>query len=201
MTETPEPRIRLRTIVVFSMLFALLGAVVVFAYFTTFSRPVTTVILVRHAEKKLEPNNPDPDLAPEGEARAQEIARMFSGANINAIYATQFKRTQQTVKPLSDRTGVPITVMNANQTDELIRQLQTDHRGQTVFIGGHNNTVPAVVSALSGEAFPVIPESEYDNMFIVTIYRFGKAKVVKLKYGKESTQGVGSGTMVPMKTQ
>ena len=201
MTETPEPRIRLRTIVVFSMLFALLGAVVVFAYFTTFSRPVTTVILVRHAEKKLEPNNPDPDLAPEGEARAQEIARMFSGANINAIYATQFKRTQQTVKPLSDRTGVPITVINANQTDELVRQLQTGHRGQTVFIAGHNNTVPAVVSALSGEAFPVIPESEYDNMFIVTIYRFGKAKVVKIKYGNESTQGVGSGTMVPMKTQ
>ncbi|HSB29569.1 MAG TPA: phosphoglycerate mutase family protein, partial [Pyrinomonadaceae bacterium] len=165
MTETPEPRIRLRTIVVFSMLFALLGAVVVFAYFTTFSRPVTTVILVRHAEKKIEPNNPDPDLAPEGEARAQEIARMFSGANINAIYATQFKRTQQTVKPLSDRTGVPITVINANQTDELVRQLQTAHRGQTVFIAGHNNTVPAMVSALSGEAFPVIPESEYDNMF------------------------------------
>lgn len=201
MTETPEPRIRLRTIVVFSMLFALLGAVVVFAYFTTFSRPVTTVILVRHAEKKIEPNNPDPDLAPEGEARAQEIARMFSGANINAIYATQFKRTQQTVKPLSDRTGVPITVINANQTDELVRQLQTGHRGQTVFIAGHNNTVPAVVSALSGEAFPVIPESEYDNMFIVTIYRFGKAKVVKIKYGNESTQGIGSGTMVPMKTQ
>lgn len=201
MTETPEPRIRLRTIVVFSMLFALLGAVVVFAYFTTFSRPVTTVILVRHAEKKIEPNNPDPDLAPEGEARAQEIARMFSGANINAIYATQFKRTQQTVKPLSDRTGVPITVINANQTDELVRQLQTGHRGQTVFIAGHNNTVPAMVSALSGEAFPVIPESEYDNMFIVTIYRFGKAKVVKIKYGNESTQGIGSGTMVPMKTQ
>jgi hypothetical protein len=51
---------------------------------------------------------------------------------------------------------------------------------------------------LSGETFPVIPESEYDNLFIVTIYRFGKAKVVRLKYGKESTQGVGTGTMVPM---
>jgi broad specificity phosphatase PhoE len=201
MTELPEPRTRLRTIVVFSLLFALLGAVVVFGYFTTFSRPITTVILVRHAEKKIEPNNPDPDLAPEGEARAQEIARMFSGSNINAIYATHLKRTQQTVKPLSDRTGVPITILNANQTDDLIRRLQTDHRGQTVFVAGHNNTVQGVVSALSGENFPTIPESEYDNMFIVTVYRFGKAKVVKIKYGVESTQGVGSGTMVPMKTQ
>ena len=188
MNETPEPRTRLRTIVVFSLLFALLGVVVVFAYFATFSRPVTTIILIRHAEKKIEPNNSDPDLTPEGEARAQEIARMFSVTNINAIYATHLKRTQQTVKPLSDRTGVPITILNANQTDELIRRLQTEYRGQTVFVAGHNNTVPAVVSALSGENFPTIPESEYDNMFIVTVYRFGKAKVVKIKYGAGSTQ-------------
>ena len=201
MIDAPEPRTRLRTIVVFSLLFAIFGAVVVFAYFATFSRPVTTIILVRHAEKKVEPNNPDPDLAPEGQIRAQEIARMFGGSNINAIYATNLKRTQQTVKPLSDRTGVPVTILNANQTDELLRRLQTDHRGQTVFVAGHNNTVPAIVSALSGENFPTIPESEYDNMFIVTVYRFGKAKVVKIKYGAENTQGVGSGTMVPMKNQ
>jgi hypothetical protein len=49
---------------------------------------------------------------------------------------------------------------------------------------------------LSGENYPQIPESEYDNMFIVTIYRFGKAKVLKVKYGALSTQGVGTGTMI-----
>jgi len=199
MEEIREPQTRTRTIVVFAMLFAVLGAVVVFAYFATFSRPVTTVILVRHAEKKLDdPNNQDPDLSPDGFARAQEIARVFSGAGINAIYATQYKRTQQTVKPLADGTGVAVKLLQANQTDELVNQLQTTNRGQTVFIAGHNNTVPAIVSTLSGEKYPTIPESEFDNLYIVTIYRFGKAKVVKLKYGKASTQGVGTGTMVPM---
>jgi len=198
MEQVNEPAIKLRTIVVFSMLFAVLGAVVVFAYFTTFSRPVTTIILVRHAEKNIEPNNPDPDLSPEGFQRAQEIARVFGETGINAIYATQYKRTQQTVKPLADRTGVAVRLLQANQTDELVKQLQTTNRGQTVFIAGHNNTVPAIVSTLSGETYPTIPESEFDNLYIVTIYRFGKAKVVKLKYGKSSTQGVGTGTMVPM---
>jgi broad specificity phosphatase PhoE len=198
MEEIREPQTRTRTIVVFAMLFALLGAVVVFGYFSTFARPVTTVILVRHAEKKLEPNNQDPDLSPEGVERAQEIARVFGNAGINAIYATQYKRTQQTVKPLSDRTGVAVTMLEASQPDELIKRIQTSLRGQTIFIAGHNNTVPALASQLSGETFPVIPESEYDNLFIVTVYRFGKAKVVRLKYGKESTQGVGTGTMVPM---
>jgi broad specificity phosphatase PhoE len=198
MEEIRDPQTKTRTIVVFAMLFALLGAVVVFGYYSTFSRPVTTVILVRHAEKKLEPNNPDPDLTPEGVERAQEIARVFGNAGINAIYATQYKRTQQTVRPLSDRIGVSVTVLESSQKDELIKRIQTSLRGQTIFVAGHNNTVPAIASELSGETFPVIPESEYDNLFIVTVYRFGKAKVVRLKYGKESTQGVGTGTMVPM---
>ena len=198
MEQLNEPRTKLRTIVVFAMLFAVLGAVIVFAYFSTFSRPVTTVILVRHAEKKIEPNNQDPDLAPEGVERAQEIARMFGDAGVNAIYATQFKRTQQTVKPLSERTGVPVTLFNASQTNDLLRQIQTSDRGKTIFVAGHNNTVPAMVSELSGQTYPLIPESEYDNLYIVTIYRTGKAKVIRLKYGKSSTPGVGTGTMVPM---
>jgi len=198
MEQVNEPATKFRTIVVFAMLFAVLGVVVVFAYFATFSRPVTTIILVRHAEKNIEPNNPDPDLSPAGVERAQEIARVFGETGINAIYATQYKRTQQTVKPLSDRTGVQAKLLEANQTDELVKQLQTTNRGQTIFIAGHNNTVPAIVSALSGEKYPTIPESEYDNLYIVTIYRFGKARVVKMKYGKSSTQGVGTGTMVPM---
>ena len=169
----------------FAALFAIFGAVVVFAYFSTFSRPVTTVILVRHAEKKIEPANPDPDLTPEGVERAQEIAREFGGAGINAIYATQYKRTQETVKPLSDGTGVPVTVLDSNQTNELLKRIQTTHRGQTIFIAGHNNTVPAMVSELSGETYPTIPDTEYDNLYIVTIYRSGKAKVLKLKYGNK----------------
>ncbi|HKU74966.1 MAG TPA: phosphoglycerate mutase family protein [Pyrinomonadaceae bacterium] len=199
MEQVNEPATKFRTIVVFAMLFAVLGAVIVFAYFTTFSRPVTTIILVRHAERyNIEPGNQDPELTPEGLQRAEEIARVFGETGINAIYATQYKRTQQTVKPLADRTGVAVRLLQSNQTDELVNQLQTTNRGQTVFIAGHNNTVPAIVSTLSGETYPTIPESEFDNLYIVTIYRFGKAKVVKMKYGKASTQGVGTGTMVPM---
>jgi hypothetical protein len=56
-----------------------------------------------------------------------------------------------------------------------------------VFIAGHNNTVPAIITALGGETFPVIPENEYDNLFVVTIYRAGKAKTVLLKYGRAKT--------------
>jgi phosphohistidine phosphatase SixA len=197
MEQEPETGTRLRTIVVFSMFFAVLGAVVVFAYFATFSRPVTTVIVVRHAEKNIEPNNPDPDLSPAGQARAQELARMFGSAGLNAIYATQYKRTQQTVKPMADRAGLAVTVIDAKQTPELVQQILSRNRGQTVFVSGHNNTAPEIVTALGGGSFPPIPENEFDNMFIVTIYRSGRAKVLRIKYGAASVTGGGTGTMLP----
>lgn len=181
--ETPEPKSGFRTVLVFSMLFAVLGAVVVFAYFATFRRPVTTVILIRHAEKVIDPNNADPDLSPAGQARAQELARVFGDAGINAIYATQYKRTQQTVKPLADKLGLPANQVNSKNTADLVAQIQSQNSGQVVFVAGHNNTVPEIIAALGGPTFPIIPETEFDNLYIVTIYRTGKAKVVKLKYG------------------
>jgi broad specificity phosphatase PhoE len=179
----PEPRPRLRTALVFIMLFAVLGAVVLFAYFSTFERPMTTIILVRHAEKNIEPANPDPDLSTAGQARAQELARMFGDAGIKAIYATQYKRTQQTVKPLAEKIGVPATTIDAKNTAELVKQIRAQHNGEVVFIAGHNNTVPEIIAALGGPQLPIIPETEFDNLYVVTIYRVGKAKVLKMKYG------------------
>ena len=186
-----------KTALVFSMLFAILAAVLVFAYYATFRRPVTTLILVRHAEKVIDPNNPDVDLNADGQDRAQELVRMFGDSGINAIYATQYKRTQETVKPLADRLGLPINQVNAKNTGDLLAQIRAQHSGQTIFIVGHNNTVPEIIAAAGGPQFPNIPESEYDNLFIITIYRTGKAKIVKMKYGKPSVAGIGSGTMVP----
>jgi phosphohistidine phosphatase SixA len=182
----PERRPGLKTALVFLMLFAVLGAVVVLGVISAFSRPVTTLIVIRHAEKVIDPNNADPDLSPAGQARAQEIVRMFGDAGIKAIYATQWKRTQQTVKPLADRLGLPINQVNSKNTAELLNQIRSQHAGEIVFIAGHNSTVPEIVAALGGPTFPTIPESEYDHLYIVTVYRTGKAKVVKMKYGSLS---------------
>ncbi len=181
--ETPDTRTKLRTIIVFVMLFAVFGAVVALAYFTTFKRPVTTIILVRHAEKKIEPTNPNPDLSEAGRARAQEIARLLKDAGVTAIYATQYARTHQTAQPLATTLSLPVNQINSSETASLVEEITTKQRGGVVFVAGHNNTVPAAIAALGGPNYPIIPESEYDNLFIVTVYRFGSAKVLKLKYG------------------
>lgn len=197
------PRTRLRTVLVFIMLFAVLGAVVLFAYFSTFERPLTTIILVRHAEKNIEPANPDPDLSPPGQTRAQELARMFGDAGIKGIYNSQYKRTQQTVKPLADKLGLTPTTVDAKNTAELVKQIRAQHNGEVVFVAGHNNTVPEIIAALGGPQVPVIPETEFDNLYIVTIYRVGKANLLKMKYrsavtSPTSTPATGTSSPQPM---
>lgn len=181
--EQPDFRTRTRTIVVFSLLFAVFAAVIVLVYLNTFSRPLTTIILVRHAEKNIEPTNPNPDLSPAGRARAEELVRVLRNAGVTAIYATQYGRTQQTVQPLATALGLPVRNVDSGNTAELVRQITLDHRGGVVFLAGHNNTVPEIIKALSGESLPTIPETEYDNMFVVTIYQSGRAKTTRLKYG------------------
>ena len=144
----------------------------------------TTVILVRHAEKKVvPPENKDPDISPAGQARADELARMFGGAGIGAIYASQYKRTQQTVKPLADKLGVGVIKVEARNTPDLVKQIRAGAAGQVVFVAGHNNTVPEVIAALGGPKLPIIPETEYDNLFILTVQTDGTAKLLTMKYG------------------
>ena len=144
----------------------------------------TIVILVRHAEKKIVPStNKDPDLSPAGLARAEELVRMFGGSGITAIYATQFKRTQQTVKPLADKLGIKVVQVANTKTPELVKQIRSRGAGQVIFVAGHNNSVPDVIEALGGPHMDIIPETEYDNLYVLTVHSDGSAKLLKMRYG------------------
>ena len=165
------------------VLIALLSAVGFSSCVSAVDQPSVTVILIRHAEKKIEAENKDPDLSPAGLARAQELVRMFGDTGIAAIYATQFKRTQQTVKPLADKLGLPVTQIDAKKTTELVKQIRARNAGQVIFIAGHNNSVPEIIAALGGPQLPIIPETEFDNLYILTVRGDGSAKLLKLRYG------------------
>ncbi len=170
-----------------------------YARAATQENPTTpmTVILVRHAEKAVvPPENKDPDISLDGEKRALELAKMFGDAGIGAIFVSQYKRTQQTVKPLADKLGLTSTAVEAQKTPELIKQIRAQKAGQVVFVAGHNNTVPEVIAALGGPKLPIIPETQYDNLFILTVNSDGSAKLLKLKYGS-SLAVAGQGMMSP----
>lgn len=155
-------------------------------------KPIT-VFVVRHAEKEDEPKQ-DPPLKKEGVARSQELARMLSGAGIKAIYTSQFLRTKLTGEPLASKAGLTGTVLTLRPNPANLRQIAEESTaelinkilarpGETALVIGHSNWVPDVIKMLGGDVVPTIDEQKFDDLFIVTVYGKGKAKVVHMKYG------------------
>lgn len=148
----------------------------------------TIVYVVRHAEKAADPK--DPPLSPAGVVRAEALARVLEGAEIAAIYSSETQRTESTVRPLSERIGIPIShgAPMGDDAAAYARQLAADvlakHRGQNVVIVNHSNTVPVIVETLSGQAVSPMSDYEYATLFIVTIPPDGPPSVVRAQYGQ-----------------
>ena len=156
---------------------------------------VTTVFLVRHAEKAATPPD-DPPLLESGSRRAQELAHILGKAGIKAIYTSQFLRTKQTAEPLAKRLGIDSTAIRIKMSasnpreisQETIKEMAArvyERAGENALIVGHSNTIPEVIRGLGGDVVPTIDEKEYDNIYVVTVYARGKAKVTHLKYGRQ----------------
>ena len=64
-----------------------------------------TAILIRHANVGLGAGN-DPPLNAAGRARAQKLRHVLRDTGIEAIFVTQFQRTQQTARPLAADLGI-----------------------------------------------------------------------------------------------
>jgi phosphohistidine phosphatase SixA len=156
---------------------------------------IKTVFLVRHAERADEPRQ-DPPLTEKGVARSEALARLLSTADIKAIYTSQFARTKLTAEPLAKRLGVTATAINLKtspsnpraiaeeSTKEIVAKIMTQIDG-SVLVVGHSNSIPDVIKMLGGNVVPTIDEKKFDDLFIVTVFDSGRAKVIHLKYGIE----------------
>ena len=107
----------------------------------------------------------DPDLSEAGRARAESLATALKDAKITAIYATKYKRTQQTAAPLAKALGLTVNIVTADAAD-VVKQL-AGAKGN-VLVVGHSNTVPDVIKGLGVTAPVTIGDDEFDNLFIVT---------------------------------
>lgn len=155
-------------------------------------KPIT-VYLIRHAERADEPRQ-DPPLTEKGNLRSQELTRILGDANVKAIITSQFLRTKQTGEPLSKKLNVPVTSISlslnpanprqiAEQSTAEVTNKILERAGESVLVIGHSNSIPDVIKMLGGDVVPVIDEKKFDDLFIVTVYAKGKAKVAHLKYG------------------
>lgn len=153
----------------------------------------TTVFLIRHAEKADAPKE-DPPLDEKGKLRAEGLARMLAGSGVKAIYTSQYLRTKQTGEALAKQLGLPVTPIPLQMSQANPREVSEqsiaeitgkiyEHAGDAALVIGHSNTIPEVIKKLGGDIVPKIDEKNFDDLFIVTVYGKGKAKVVQMKYG------------------
>ena len=131
------------------------------------------VIFVRHAERAdggaqaqtMTSTPADPLLSAAGEARAAKLAMMLADASIKAIYASEFRRTQDTGKPLAARLGLTVQAVAARDAAALAAKVKAEHPKDVVLVIGHSNTVPEAIKAFGGPAVKMA-DDEYNAIYV-----------------------------------
>lgn len=133
-----------------------------------------TYVVVRHAEKASDDPR-DPSLTEAGHARAARLATRLADEDIVAAYATEYRRTAQTLEPTVTAHGITLQTYAARlPATEFAVQLTDTHRNGTVVIAGHSNTVPDIVAALCACETQAMPETEYDRISTIHIDKAGR---------------------------
>jgi phosphohistidine phosphatase SixA len=141
---------------------------------------VTTVFLVRHAEKQLDQQ--DPNLTEAGRARAQTLARTLRSVPLDAIFSTDTHRTRQTAAPVAATRSLEIELYDK---DDLARVVMKIRRAPGRYlVVGHSNTTPELVTRLGGDAGAAIDEaSEFDRLYVLVLHPDGSVVTLLLRYG------------------
>ena len=152
------------------------------------STAVTTVVIVRHAEKSATQLG-DVSLSALGLLRARELARLLGDSGIDTIVVTPYLRNRQTAQPLADRLGDSLLVIDA--IDETVRRVRGPLAGRRILLVGHSNTVPQLVEALAGVKVEPFGEDEFDRLYVITLAPGRAPALLRLGYGATRT-GRGS---------
>lgn len=107
----------------------------------------------------------DPDLLPAGAAKAKALVTWFEGKPLAAIFATPYRRTQQTAAPIAAARG--LTVQTYDPADEAALIARVKAVAGPVLIVGHSNTVPDIVAALGGERPGELAHEDFGDVWTV----------------------------------
>ena len=157
------------------------------------SQATTTIIFVRHAENELNAGD-NPGLSDAGRRRVAELTRQLVDADvvagIDAIYATPFRRTQETAQPLAEALDLPIHSYDAADRETVLETILKEHKGKIILVVGHSDTLPELIANLgASKKVPPIEEMEYDNIYIISIPWFGKTKTIRMRFGEPYRPG------------
>ncbi|MGY2134085.1 SixA phosphatase family protein [Hymenobacter sp. HD11105] len=143
---------------------------------------VTTVYLVRHAEKDTNPTLTDPPLTPEGEQRALTLRDTLGSRNIEALFVTNTVRSRATAAPLA--TALQLTPQVYDKPADLAARIRKELGGKTVLVVGHSNTLLLLAKELGATPDVTnIEDGEYNYLFEVKMPPTGPATVTTHQFG------------------
>jgi phosphohistidine phosphatase SixA len=141
----------------------------------------TTVVVVVHPVEQ-GPGD-DPPLSAEGEQRAQRLAAMFGSqaqiGQLNALYVSDARRSQQTVAPLAELLGKQPVVVPRDDPEGTAARVMEEHQGDTVLVVGTSAMTPDLVRHLSGVE---IQPGQDDVGYVVSIPSIGRANLLRFRY-------------------
>ncbi|HLB01460.1 MAG TPA: histidine phosphatase family protein [Bacteroidota bacterium] len=145
---------------------------------------VTTVVIVRHAEK--DASGPNPRLTEAGRKRAARLARILADEPVSLLVSSDRARTTETLEPLAARTGLPLTIVPVGSgRDEHAKNLADTiraHPGGTIVVSNHSDVIPLLLRELGVTGTISIPDTEYGKLFIIILGPGGSATVLRLRY-------------------
>jgi hypothetical protein len=100
---------------------------------------------------------------------------------VDVVFASELKRTQQTVMPLAQTLGLAVNAVSGAAWNDLGGRILREHNGEMVLVAGDPPALPALIEKLSGEQVTTA-DDEYDTLFIVYLSRLSKPRLVKLRY-------------------
>lgn len=154
------------------------------------STAVTQIFIVRHAEKDLTPGLADPSLTSEGQRRAEALRDALRKYPVTALYTTDTLRTRATLAPLAASLKLEPKVYDARQPAPLAQRLREQHRGQTIVVVGHANTLLSLIDALGApRPVPTLSDADYDYLFEVSLPAKGLASARASHYGAPAHTG------------
>ncbi len=146
----------------------------------TTSQPQGKVILIRHADR----DDGVDALNQLGQERAAVLADLLSESELDAIYSSQYQRTQQTVQPLCEAKGLAAKIYDAASVGPLVETIKSKHQNQTVLVVGHGNTIPEAINEFGHQpALSNLEHHQYSNLYILN-WKGDDAELILLKYGK-----------------
>jgi hypothetical protein len=183
-TDESRKRRRRRRRIIASVIFLFISLTLAWIFE---SQSTTTVVFVRYAD--VAPgDDSNPGLSRAGHDRAEELVRIIGDINVvssvDAIFATQFRNTQETAEPLAKLLQMPVQVIDADNVRGLTDLILQEYKGKIVLVITNRKALPQLIQRFHGSKnLPEIGDSEFDNLFIVNIPWYGKVKTLRLKYG------------------